>query len=92
MAYWNKDISGFEPYQNKEGTLPEYTDEQIEEMFFRGNVIVGEDGLPIVVSRPEVTVADTQSNYERRVDDLIRSKYTLSQELSILRQREIKRD
>ena len=78
------------PYQNKEGTLPEYTDEQISEMLSQGNIVAGEDGRPIVVPRPESTVEQKQAQYERLVDELIRSKYTLSQELAIIRQQATK--
>lgn len=92
MAYWNKDINGFQPHQNESGSLPEYTDEQINEMFTLGDVVAGKDGLPKVVPRSKPTEADKQSQYERRVDELIRSKYTLSQELAILRQQESKNE
>ena len=90
MGYWNSKINGFVPNQNEEGTLPEYTDEQITEMLNSGNVITGEDGEPIVVPRPEPTAEQKQTQYEKRVDELIRSKYTLSQELAAIRQQESK--
>lgn len=90
MGYWNKSINGFVPYQNAEGTLPEYTDEQIFAMLAQGNIVAGEDGRPVVVPRPEPTAEERQAQYERRVESLIRERYTLSQELAILRQQESK--
>ena len=90
MGYYDKSINGFVPYQNEEGTLPEYTDEQIFEMLKQGNIVAGEDGRPIVVPRPKPTEADKQAQYESKVESLIRERYTLSQELAILRQQESK--
>ena len=90
MGFWNEEIRGFQPYNNKEGTLPEYTDEQIMEMLSQGNIVAGEDGRPVVVPRPAPTAEQKQAQYERRVDELIRSKYTLSQELAIIRQQATK--
>lgn len=90
MAYWNKELNGFQPNNNEAGTLIEYTDEQINEMFASGNVVTGEDGLPTVVPRAEPTEEDRQAQYEGRVDGLIRSKYTLSQELALIRQQATK--
>ena len=92
MGFYDKNINGFVPYQNEEGTLPEYTDDQIMEMLSQGNIVAGEDGRPIVAPRPEPTAEQKQAQYERRVDELIRSKYTLSQELAIIRQQAIKRE
>lgn len=92
MGFYDKNINGFQPYQNEAGTLPEYTDEQIDDMFALGDIVAGEDGLPKVVPRSKPTAADKQSQYERRVDELIRSKYTLSQELAILRQQASKNE
>lgn len=90
MGFYDKTINGFVPYQNEEGTLPEYSDEQISEMLSQGNIVAGEDGRPIVAPRTAPTAEEKQARYERRVDELIRSKYTLSQELAILRQQESK--
>ena len=90
MGFYDKSINGFVPYQNEEGTLPEYADDQIMEMLSQGNIVAGEDGRPIVVPRPAPTAEQKQAQYERRVDELIRSKYTLSQELSIIRQQATK--
>lgn len=90
MGYWDKTINGFVPQQNAEGTLSKYTDEQIMAMLSQGNVVTGNDGKPIVVTRPEPTAEEKQAQYERRVDELIRSKYTLSQELAIIRQQATK--
>lgn len=90
MGYWNSKINGFVPYQNEEGTLFEYSDEQINEMFKQGNVVAGADGRPMVVPRPEPTAEEKQAQYESLVDQYIRQKYTLSQELAIIRQRSTK--
>lgn len=78
------------PYQNEAGTLPEYSDEQIFAMLAQGNIEPDVDGRPIVVPRPEPTAGEKQAQYERRVDELIRSRYTLSQELAIIRQQATK--
>ncbi|MDE6473617.1 MAG: hypothetical protein K2L70_00760 [Clostridia bacterium] len=90
VLYWNKDICGFEPQQNKEETLLPYSKEQVNEMLSQGIAVAGADGRPIVVPRPEPTAEQRQAQYKRRVDELIRSKYTLSQELAIIRQQATK--
>ncbi len=90
MGFYDKSINGFVSNQNKEGTLPEYTDEQIFAMLSQGKIVAGADGKPIVVPRPQPTAEQKQAQYERRVDELIRSKYTLSQELAIIRQQATK--
>ncbi len=90
MGYYDKNINGFVPYNNAEGTLPEYTDEQIMEMLLQGNIESDENGRPVVVPRPAPTAEQKQAQYERRVDGLIRELYTVSQELAILRQQESK--
>ena len=93
MGYWNGKILGFEPYQNAEGTLFEYSQEEIDEILERaknGILTNDENGRPVVVSRPAPTAEEQQKQYERRVDELIRSKYTLSQELAIIRQQSTK--
>lgn len=96
MGYWNSKINGFVPYQNKEGTLPEYTDEQIKEIMQQvaqgGMLTTGDDGRVKVVPRPEPTAEEKQAKYESRVDELIRERYTMSQELAILRQQTTKAD
>lgn len=96
MGYWNSEINGFVPYQNKEGTLPEYTDEQIKEIMQQvaqgGMLATDENGGVKVVPRPELTAEEKQAKYESRVDELIREKYTMSQELAILRQQTVKPD
>lgn len=92
MGYWNKEICGFQPNDNAERTLPEYTDEQIMEMLSQGRLTVGQDGLPKIEPFSEPTAEEKQRLYESKVDSLIRSKYTLSQELAILRQQESKSD
>lgn len=96
MGYWNSEINGFVPYQNKENTLIEYTDEQIKEIMQQvtqgGRLTTGEDGHVNVVPRPEPTAEEKRTNYESRVDELIRERYTMSQELAILRQQTVKTD
>ena len=77
----------YEPY-------PEYTDEQVEAFFaaaFEQNAMIKDvNGVPTLVARPEPTAEETQAAYENYVNTLIREKYTLSQELAILRQRNSK--
>ena len=84
------------PYQNKEKTLIEYTDEQIKEIMQQvaqgGMLTTGDDGYVKVVPRPELTAEEKQTKYESRVDELIRERYTMSQELAILRQQTTKAD
>lgn len=92
MGYWDKNIRGFVPQQNEEGTLPEYTDEQINDMLNSGVVVTGEDGLPKVMPFPEPTAEEKQTQYEQEVERLIRERYTVSQELAILRQQVAKAD
>ena len=96
MGYWNSEINGFVPYQNKENTLIEYTDEQIKEIMQQvaqgGRLTTGDDGYVKVVPRPELTAEEKQAEYESRVDKLIRERYTMSQELAILRQQTVKTD
>lgn len=90
MGFYDKTINGFVPYQNEEGTLPEYTDEQIMNMLSQGNIKPDIDGRPKVVPRPAPTAEEKQARYERKVESLIREQYTISQELAILRQQESK--
>ena len=77
----------YEPY-------PEYTDEQVETMFAaaaeQNAMIKDVNGVPTLVARPAPTVEETQAAYEEYVNALIREKYTLSQELAILRQKDTK--
>lgn len=77
----------YEPY-------PEYTDEQVEEFFKQAaeqNAMIKDvNGVPTLVARPTPTAEEKQAAYENYVNTLIREKYTLSQELSILRQRDEK--
>lgn len=79
----------YEPY-------PEYTDEEVEALFaaaFEQNAVIKDvDGVPILVKReePELTPEQIREKYESEVNALIREKYTLSQELAILRQRDTK--
>lgn len=77
----------YEPY-------PEYTDEQVETLFAQAaeqNAMIKDvNGVPTLVAPPAPTAKETQAAYENYVNTLIREKYTLSQELSILRQRDTK--
>ena len=77
----------YEPY-------PEYTDEEVEAFFaaaFEQNAMIKDvNGVPTLVARPAPTAEETQAAYEEYVNTLIREKYTLSQELAILRQRDSK--
>lgn len=77
----------YEPY-------PEYTDEEVETMFAAATeqnaMIKDVNGVPTLVARPAPTAEETQAAYEEYVNALIREKYTLSQELAILRQRNTK--
>ena len=90
MGFWNEKRECFDPYQSEDTTAIDYTDEQIRAMYAQGSVVTGEDGEPVVVPRPAPTEEQKQAQYERRVDELIRSKYTLSQELAIIRQQATK--
>ena len=77
----------YEPY-------PEYTDEQVEEFFKQAAeqkaMIKDVNGVPTLVARPEPTAEEMQAAYENYVNSLIRKKYTLSQELATLRQKDTK--
>lgn len=77
----------YEPY-------PEYTDKQVEALFAaaaeQNAMIKDVNGVPTLVVRPAPTKEETQAAYEECVNTLIREKYTLSQELAILRQRDSK--
>ena len=77
----------YEPY-------PEYTDEQVATMFAaaaeQNAMIKDVNGVPTLVARSAPTEEETQAAYENAVNALIREKYTLSQELAILRQRDTK--
>ncbi|MBD5086702.1 MAG: hypothetical protein HDT32_05060 [Clostridiales bacterium] len=90
MGYWNRKRNGFTPERSKDTSATNYTTEQINAMYAKGDVVTGEDGEPMVVPRPELTGEEKQAQYESKVDSLIRERYTLSQELSILRQQESK--
>ena len=77
----------YEPY-------PEYTDEEVETMFAAAaeqNAMIKDiNGVPTLVAPPAPTAEETQAAYEEYVNALIREKYTLSQELATLRQRDTK--
>lgn len=71
-----------------------YTDEE-REAFWQGNtgggIGVDTDGIsPKWLPKPTKTAEQVQAEYENAVNAKIREKYTLSQELSILRQRDEK--
>lgn len=67
-----------------------YTDEEREAFWAQntgGGIGVAEDGYtPIWLSAPTKTAEQVQAEYENAVNAKIREKYTLSQELAILRQ------
>ena len=77
----------YEPY-------PEYTDEEVKALFAaaaeQNAMIKDVNGVPTLVARPALTAEELQAAYENYVNTLIREKYTLSQELAILRQRDSK--
>lgn len=77
----------YEPY-------PEYTDEEVKALFAaaveQNAMIKDVNGVPTLVARPAPTEEEMQAVYEEYVNMLIREKYTLSQELAILRQRDTK--
>lgn len=77
----------YEPY-------PEYTDEEVKALFVAAveqNAMIRDvNGVPTLVARPAPTEEEMQAVYEEYVNMLIREKYTLSQELAILRQRDTK--
>lgn len=71
-----------------------YTDEE-REAFWQGNtgggIGVDTDGVsPKWLPKPTKTAEQVQAEYENAVNAKIREKYTLSQELSILRQKDEK--
>ena len=73
-----------------------YTDEE-REAFWQGNtgggIGVDTDGIsPKWLPKPTKTTEQVQAEYENAVNAKIREKYTLSQELSILRQKDEKAD
>ena len=71
-----------------------YTDEEREAFFAQntgGGIGVDTDGIsPKWLPKPTKTAEQVQAEYENAVNAKIREKYTLSQELSILRQRDEK--
>ena len=77
----------YEPY-------PEYTDEEVKALFVaaleQNAMIKDVNGVPTLVACPAPTEEEMQAVYEEYVNMLIREKYTLSQELAILRQRDSK--
>lgn len=74
----------------------EYTDEEVQAMFReafeKGGIIVDKEGEPTITipDTPQLTDEERQAAYENYVNSLIREKYTLSQELAILRQKDTK--
>lgn len=71
-----------------------YTDEEREAFFAQntgGGIGVDTDGIsPKWLPKPTKTAEQVQAEYENAVNAKIRERYTLSQELSILRQRDSK--
>ena len=75
---------------NQGTSFKAYTDEE-REAFWQGNtgggIGVDTDGIsPKWLPKPTKTAKQVQSEYENAVNAKIREKYTLSQELAILRQ------
>lgn len=71
MGFYDKSINGFVPNQNKEGTLPEYTDEQIMEMLSQGKIVAGADGKPIVVPRLQPTAEEIKAKLRIQRESLL---------------------
>ena len=75
---------------NQGTSFKAYTDEEREAFWAQntgGGIGVAEDGYtPIWLSAPTKTAEQVQAEYENAVNAKIREKYTLSQELAILRQ------
>lgn len=73
-----------------------YTDEEREAFWAQntgGGIGVDTDGIsPKWLPKPTKTAEQVQAEYENAVNAKIREKYTLSQELSILRQKDEKTD
>ncbi len=94
VLYWDKEACGFVSQQNKERTFPEYSKEQVDKMIASGKITVGEDGLPKVIPRMELTEEEKekqrQKQYEDRVKQLIRQRYSQEDENGLLRQRDRK--
>lgn len=79
---------------NQGTSFKAYTDEE-REAFWQGNtgggIGVDTDGIsPKWLPKPTKTAEQVKAEYENAVNAKIREKYTLSQELSILRQRDEK--
>lgn len=98
MKYWNKDVCGFmsqqkskDPKDKEYVPYPEYSDEEVAKMLSSGRIVCGSDGLPKVepIAMEEI---DVQEQYESRVVRLIRQRYTSSQEIAILRQKDKNED
>lgn len=73
------------------GTYANFKD--IPEAYRKFQINIAKDGLKVYerygILMP-YTAEEKQAMYEKKVDELIREKYTLSQELAILRQRDTK--
>lgn len=103
-TYFDYNIKGFVPIQgetvedgyviNQGVTFKAYTDEEREAFWAQntgGGIGVDTDGIsPKWLPKPTKTAEQAQAEYENAVNAKIREKYTLSQELSILRQRDEK--
>lgn len=88
MKYWKQ---GFYD-ETTEGAV-ELTDERWQELLdgqAAGQVILeDEQGRPVLADPPAAAPAATPS-YEERVQTLIRERYTVADELALLRQRDTK--
>ena len=95
---YTKDEKGEQIVSPDYELYPEYTDEEVEALFaaaFEQKAVIKDvDGVPTLVKReePELTPEQIREKYESEVNALIRKKYTLSQELAILRQKDTKPD
>ena len=71
-----------------------YTDEECDAFWAQntgGGICVDTDGYsPVWLPKPTPTAEQLNAQYESKVNNLIREKYTLSQELAILRQGDAK--
>lgn len=106
MVFFDTQCKSFRPLPNGaevengvatigEATYKVYTVEQMQAFFAsrdtntRGQIAVAEDGSAVWVYIDD-TPEEKRAAYEQKADSLIREKYTISQELSILRQRDEK--
>ena len=75
MGFWNNEICGFQPQNNNEGTLFEYSKEQIDNIMGQvsnGGMLVNDaDGRPIVVPRPDPTAEEIKANLREQRERLL---------------------